>query len=79
MKYLLVIAVVLVAFYVWRSGRQAERDASAPPPRKPLPKPGIMVACEQCGTHLPENESISGRLGPYCCAEHKAQREGSGR
>ncbi|WP_291009700.1 PP0621 family protein [Hydrogenophaga sp.] len=78
MKYLLVIAVVLVAFYVWRSGRQAERQAPPPRARKPLPKPGIMVACKECGTHLPESESISGRLGPYCCPEHREQREGHG-
>jgi uncharacterized protein len=76
MKYLLVIAVVLVAFYVWRSGRQAERAAPPPRAKKPLPPPGIMVACVQCGTHLPESEAVRGRLGPYCCSEHREQREG---
>ncbi len=78
MKYLLVLVVVLVAFYIWRNNRIAdrsgERDAPAPPPRRPAP-PAIMVACLECGTHLPEGEAVQGRLGVYCCAEHRQQRE----
>lgn len=78
MKYLLVIAVVLVAFYLWRNGRQASQQEAPPRRRKPLPAPDIMVACEQCGTHLPKNESLPGRLGHYCSSEHREQREGRG-
>lgn len=78
MKYLLVFAVVMVAFYVWRNNRLSEQEQR--PPQRPRPKglvpPAIMVACLHCGTHLPESEAIKGREGSYCCAEHREQREG---
>lgn len=78
MKYLLVFAVVMVAFWLWRQGRQVGSDT--PPPTKrdstPLPRPTAMVACLQCGTHTPEVESVRGRQGAYCCDEHRRLREG---
>jgi uncharacterized protein len=77
MKYLLVFAVVLVAFWLWRQGRQVDHDKppSAPPPSKPLPPPTAMVACLQCGTHLPESEAVCGQQGAYCSEEHRRLRE----
>ena len=32
MKYLLVLAVVMVAFYVWRNNRVTDRSKPRPPP-----------------------------------------------
>jgi len=81
MKYLLVLAVVLVAVYVWRNNRlTADEDAAKAAARKKpkLRAPTIMVACLECGTHLPESEAVKGRQGAYCCAEHRQQREGRG-
>lgn len=79
MKYLLVIAVVMVAFWVWRNNRLSDDGQSSAQARrkKPSTRPAIMVACLQCGTHLPESDAVRGRLGSYCCAEHRLQREGS--
>jgi uncharacterized protein len=37
-----------------------------------------MVACLQCGTHLPESEAVQGRQGAYCSTEHRQLREGAG-
>lgn len=78
MKYLLVLAVVVVAFYIWRNNRLEDRrsDAArkAPPPKSNVPT--IMVACRQCGTHLPENEAVQGSQGAYCSAEHRRMLEG---
>jgi uncharacterized protein len=78
MKYLLVLAVVVLAFWLWRQGRQVGNDA--PPPSKrsarPLPRPTAMVACLQCGTHLPDIEAVHGRQGAYCCEEHRRLDEG---
>ncbi len=78
MKYLLVLAVVMVAFYIWRNNRLEDRRAK--PPARPAPPKGlaptIMVACRQCGTHLPENEAVAGRQGAYCSAEHRRLLEG---
>lgn len=80
MKYLLVLAVVWVAFWVWRNNRLKDNSpAQRPPtPQKPaLRQPTVMVACLHCGTHLPEGEAVQGRQGAYCCADHQRLSEGS--
>ncbi|MDP2220366.1 MAG: PP0621 family protein [Hydrogenophaga sp.] len=81
MKYLLVLAVVLVAFWVWRNNRLTD-DAQAKKPatrKQPSPRsPTVMVACRHCGTHLPENEAIQGRQGAYCSTEHQQLSESAG-
>lgn len=76
MKYLLVVAVVLVAFWIWRNNRLNDREASRPPtpPRTP-PSPAIMLACAHCGMHLPDIEAVQGDRGVYCCHEHRRQSE----
>ncbi|MCV0438182.1 MAG: hypothetical protein K5880_06100 [Hydrogenophaga sp.] len=78
MKYLLVLAVVIVAFYVWRNNRlgdKAEASRKQPPQPGRAKAPTVMVACRQCGTHLPENEAVQGSQGVYCSAEHRRLRE----
>jgi uncharacterized protein len=80
MKYLLVIAFVLVVFWLWRHNRQAEREA-APPPRRRTNDPagkGIteMVACEVCHVHLPKSEALIGRDGFYCSEAHRREAGG---
>lgn len=77
MKYLLVLAVVVVAFWVWRNNRQS--DAGAQPRKVPVPTPGVpvvMVACRTCGTHLAQDDALPGKQGRYCSAEHRQQLEG---
>lgn len=84
MKYLLVIAVVLVAYWIWRYNRQEEaRDAREAqetarrrqPPAPPA-RPDQMVTCRHCGVHLPQSEATKGLLGYYCGKEHKRLAEG---
>ncbi|HMN94508.1 MAG TPA: PP0621 family protein [Hydrogenophaga sp.] len=73
MKYLLVLLVVLVAFWIWRNNRVG-RDTPEPPARAPQPGPKpplAMVACRHCGMHLPEGEALVGRHGHYCSDEHR--------
>jgi uncharacterized protein len=77
MKYLLVIALVLVAFWIWRRNREAERHDAAPA-RSPAPqKTGSaiteIVACEVCGVHLPKTEALIGNKGVYCSDAHWRQ------
>jgi uncharacterized protein len=87
MKYLLVLAVVLVGFYVWRHNRRAEAreaqeeaDAAArrqkPAQQRPPTLPHRMLTCRHCGLHLPASEAVKGTLGPYCGAEHRRLAEG---
>ncbi|MFM6985126.1 MAG: PP0621 family protein [Hydrogenophaga sp.] len=80
MKYLLVLFVVLVAVWLWRSKRQGERAAPSPSQRaaRPAAMPTPMVACGHCGTHVPQAEAIPGRLGLYCCQEHRRHRGDNG-
>ncbi|MCU0762449.1 MAG: PP0621 family protein [Hydrogenophaga sp.] len=77
MKYLLVLAVVLVAAYIWKRNRRRD-DSPLPPGSVKRPKaiaPTVMVACLQCGTHLPEAEAIRGQRGSYCSHEHRRLSE----
>ena len=78
MKYLLVLLVLLFAFWIWRNNRRAEvADRTAQRPDKPAgTKPVTMVACRVCGTHLPHTEAVQGRQGLYCGHEHRQQLEG---
>ncbi len=77
MKFLLVMAVVLVAFWIWRNNRLGDRDASRKPPQAPQ-SPAIMVACAHCGMHLPSVEAVQGNRGVYCCHEHRRLSEDAG-
>lgn len=81
MKYLLVLAVVWVAYWVWRKNRLDDKTQGnrSPPPRPPAAPqlPTVMVACLHCGTHLPESEAVQGHHGAYCSNEHRQQAEGA--
>lgn len=79
MKYLLVLAVLMVAVWIWRNNRRSDHDEATPP--KPPSRPqaataSAMVACRHCGLHLPASEALKGTAGVYCCAEHRRQSEG---
>ena len=85
MKYLLVIAVVLVAFYIWRHNRRAEAQERAEaeqqanrqrPSRRTPVVPSAMVTCRHCGLHLPAPDAVKGSLGFYCGPEHRRLAEG---
>ncbi|MDE2617089.1 MAG: hypothetical protein KGL73_08715 [Burkholderiales bacterium] len=74
MKFLLFLAILLLAVWLWRSGRRSDSrsdQAAAPPP----PGPQAMVRCAHCGVHLPHGEAIVGRIGLYCSSEHRQNAE----
>lgn len=77
MKYLLVMLVVLLGVWLWRSGRQADvaerKDKPAQPPAPPQPQE--MARCALCGVHLPKNDAVTGRQGLYCSTEHRQRAE----
>ncbi|WP_234265588.1 PP0621 family protein [Hydrogenophaga sp. NFH-34] len=75
MKYLLVLFVLLVAFWIWRNNRL---DRQPPDQRAQQPGAGsqlqAMVACTHCQTHVPDSEAVRDTTGrPYCCPEHLRQ------
>lgn len=71
-KYLLVIAVVLLLYLHWKKQRQPLQPPSSQPP--PLQPPQQMVACAQCGLHLPARDALRDpQQRPYCCEAHRRQ------
>lgn len=74
MKLLLMLLVLLFAVWLWRSGRQA-KQASQRPASPPAKTPLEMIACGQCGLHLPKADAVVGQHGLYCSIEHRQRAE----
>ena len=73
MKWLLLIAIVWVAYMLWRKGQAADapRQGSAAPRAG---EPQDMVCCPVCSVHLPRAEALPGPDGRlYCSQEHRLQ------
>jgi uncharacterized protein len=72
MKYLLVVLVVVVFVYLLlgrrpRSGAEKVQREAPPPPAEPA----RMLACAQCGVHLPRDDALFDSRGRgYCCEAH---------
>lgn len=73
MKFLLLLVVVFIAVWAWRSSRLADTDQKKKPAPQPLPQD--MVSCAQCGVHFPQADAVAGRNGLYCCIEHRQRAE----
>ena len=73
MKFLLVLAVIVAVLWLARGGKRrvASRDA-APPPALPQEE---VVACSQCGLHLPRSDALPGRGGLFCSEAHRTAFE----
>ncbi len=75
---LLVVAVVLIGFFIWRSNRVTHKPPPARPaadkPAEPL-RSIEMVQCAVCGLHCPKTDAVSGKSGVYCTAQHRLQAE----
>lgn len=72
MKFLLLVLLVVIVYMMWRSGRRSS-DLSAPDKSPPLPQD--MVQCALCAVHLPASDAVQGRVGSYCCVQHRDQAE----
>jgi uncharacterized protein len=73
MKYLLILLIVLAVLWLSRSSRRLPRADSRHPPQPPQQQP--MLACTQCGVHLPRDEALPGRGGVFCSEAHRAEYE----
>lgn len=74
MKYLLILAVVLLLVWLWRSGR-GDKDEDRQDAPASEDQPQEMVQCAHCGVHLPRNDAVPGRLALYCSPEHRHRAE----
>ncbi|HEY1103145.1 MAG TPA: PP0621 family protein [Burkholderiaceae bacterium] len=76
MKYLIVLVVVVLGVWLWRSNRRADADERSPPAPPPKPPPLLeIVACPVCGVHLPARDAVSGSRALYCSIDHQRQAE----
>lgn len=75
MKFLLLLALALLVVWLWRSGRQGDRPETPPASPPPSADPQKMVRCAHCGVHLPQADAAVGRIGLYCCHEHRQLAE----
>ncbi|WP_029526060.1 PP0621 family protein [Polaromonas glacialis] len=77
MKYLLVILLVLVVFWIWRRGRPSPKKAAQPGRSQGKSSEGKeiteVVACGVCHVHLPKSEALIGRDGFYCSEAHRRE------
>jgi uncharacterized protein len=75
-KYLVLFAVLFVAYLVWRNDRvdrggdKQQRAPGAPG----VPQP--MVGCAVCGLHLPQSDAVRGADGRFYCGQEHRQRAG---
>lgn len=77
MKYLLLVIVLALVFFML-GFKRARPPADSKPPAAPKPAPPAaqdMVACAQCGLHLPGSEALPGLGGQFCSAAHRADFE----
>lgn len=68
MKLLVLLAVLGIAFWVWRSSRI--RDKAIPPASRAA-SAQEMLECRVCGLHVPRPDALVGELGVYCSEAHR--------
>lgn len=72
MKYLLLLLVLLVAYFSWRNARIRKTSARRAPPPK-LAAPQDMLACAVCGLHVPRSDALIAGGRSYCGKAHQQQ------
>ncbi|MFT6591503.1 MAG: hypothetical protein ACI9I0_002848 [Rhodoferax sp.] len=71
-KFLLIMLVVMVGIWLWRSGR----PVVPPSPKQPAQPLALeMVRCSVCAVHLPVVDAVKGKKGVYCSADHLHRAE----
>ena len=80
MKYLIVLVVIFVGVWVWRSSRIAARkelDDSIQRETERQSAQKTIVSCAHCGLHLPQQEALAAPSSDlrqqlwFCSAEHR--------
>ena len=74
MKFLLLLGLLALLFFMLgaKRGRPREPEARRPPPPA---APQAMLSCAECGMHLPADEALPGKGGVFCSAAHRASYE----
>ncbi len=76
MKFVVLFAVLLIAYAVWRNNRLRDEREEQRRTGRGTAAPQEMVSCPVCGVHLPRSDAVAGARGIlYCSPEHR-QRAG---
>jgi len=75
-KYLLLIALGVLIWWMWRKSQAPRSGGQLPPPQREAER---MVKCAYCGVNQPVSESILAGGNYYCCAAHRRNAEAEGR
>jgi uncharacterized protein len=74
MKFLLLLAVVGIAIWLFKMNRRVDGPKKPPPaakPGAPATEATPMLACAHCGVHLPQTDAVVDPAGrAYCSAAH---------
>ncbi len=74
MKLLLILSVVLLALWLWRSRRDSDPKTNQKN-FKPTAQPLDMVRCSLCSVHVPVVGAVNGKKGAYCSLDHMHRAE----
>lgn len=79
MKFLVVIAILVVGYMVWRSARVGAGNRPSANAQRPADgKPQDMVECPVCAVHLPRGDAVAGADGRlFCSQEHRLKSGGA--
>lgn len=70
---MILLAVVVLLWLLSRTRRRDLPPAADSHSDKAPPKP--MLACAECGIHLPRDEALPGRGGVFCSEAHRETYE----
>jgi uncharacterized protein len=73
MKLFLFLLALLVLLWLLR--RSFTRSVPPRSGKRAPEEPEPMLACAQCGVHLPRHETLPGRGGVFCGPAHRAAFE----
>ena len=76
MKYVVLFAVLFIAYLVWRNNRLEDRS-KGPGQRGAPGAPQTMVSCAVCGLHLPQPDAVRGADGRFYCGDEHRLRAGA--
>lgn len=71
MRFLLVFLVVLVLAWRWRTWRETMQQKTFHLKKDAEPDATAIIACHQCGVHVPIHDAVVGAKGSYCSAAHR--------
>jgi len=72
----LVLLVLVVVAVLWMMRGKAPQVPPARPQGRPADPPAQpILACAQCGLHMPQGEALPGRGGVFCSEAHRAEYE----